>query len=125
MKIAHINIRSLLPCYQDIKHLLYSKAYDILALTETWLSPSIDEDALRINHYTLYRCDRDGRGGGVAFYVHEKLKCNLLDSDSDIEQLWLSVKVSAKKLFLESYIGPQISIISFLLTNLKNPIPEC
>ena len=44
----------------------------LLALTETWLTPNVDDNLIKINGYSLFRKDRGSRGGGVALYVCQK-----------------------------------------------------
>lgn len=63
-KVGHLNIRSLPAHFMEVKHLLLQKSFDILALSETWLSEDIDSHILKIPSYNLYRCDRQSRGGG-------------------------------------------------------------
>ncbi len=42
---------------------------DFIALTETWLDPSIKDSELSIPSFTLLRRDRSRHGGGVCLYV--------------------------------------------------------
>ena len=44
-----------------------------IAITESWLDPHIADAQIHIDGYLVFRCDRDGRGGGVCLYVHESL----------------------------------------------------
>ena len=47
----------------------------VVALTETWLSRNIADDAIAIRNYKIYRRDRRGQqGGGVMIYVHNDIK---------------------------------------------------
>ena len=49
-----------------------------LALTETWLSPHIQDAQVHIKQYTTSRSDRVGRvGGGVLLYTHESIPITL------------------------------------------------
>lgn len=79
--------------YEHFKDLVEGSNYDIIALTETWLSGRIDSDSLLFGDYRLYRGDRDGRGGGVAFLVRGGVSCSVLETSDIIEQLWLSFKL--------------------------------
>ena len=40
---------------------------------KTWTNEGITNDELKISGYRLFRKDRDGKNGGVAVYVQEKL----------------------------------------------------
>nr|CAH7741509.1 unnamed protein product [Callosobruchus chinensis] len=93
MEIAHLNIRSIIPKFNDFKNLLTSKEYLIFAISETWLSDNIKDEAIYIPGYNLIRNDRGTRGGGVAFYIHSSLSYTIITTSSDIEQLWVSVSL--------------------------------
>nr|CAH7762487.1 unnamed protein product [Callosobruchus chinensis] len=93
MEIAHLNIRSIIPKFNDFKNLLTSKEYLIFAISETWLSDNIKDEAIYIPGYNLIRNDRGTRGGGVAFYIHSSLSYTIITTSSDIEQLWISVSL--------------------------------
>ena len=41
------------------------------AITETWLQPHISDAQIRLDGYSVSRCDRRGRGGGVCLYTHD------------------------------------------------------
>ena len=75
--LLHINARSLQKNYDDLNILLSSLVsfkFSAIGITETWFhsnSPPIFD----IDEYDLIRADRNtGRGGGVAIYLHNKLK---------------------------------------------------
>lgn len=97
--IAHLNVRSLTPKYNEIKSILLENSYEILFLSETWLTDSTSNHFLNIDGYNLVRRDRVGRGEGVTFNVSNKLKYPIIPSNSDIEQLWISVTIK-KYIFL-------------------------
>ncbi|XP_043197602.1 uncharacterized protein LOC122368051 [Amphibalanus amphitrite] len=67
-----LNVQSLKPKIADLRTDLPDYQYDVLALCESWLTPSVPNRLLNIDGYRLYRCDRpDTRGlakgrGGVA-----------------------------------------------------------
>ena len=46
-----------------------SKRPVILGVSETWLDSSVLDGKANVPSYTLFRRDRDGRGGGVLVYV--------------------------------------------------------
>ena len=69
--VLQFNARSLLPKMPEVIHLA-SQNPDIIAVTETWLTPQIPNGAIHINGYNLtVRTDRQNntRGGGTAIYV--------------------------------------------------------
>lgn len=79
MKIAQLNVRSLIPHLDELKQLVFSNNFDIICLTETWLNNNITSDAVQIPGYLMFREDRQGdqRGGGVAVYVSTRLRVKI------------------------------------------------
>ena len=74
LSIMHINIPQSLRPKLDILE-IEAQSYDILVISETWLSPSTDNNAILIPNFNPpFRCDRIGKiGGGVAIYIRETL----------------------------------------------------
>ena len=91
LKLCHINTRSILAYnnefktnqvkMDEIREILCKKfEYDVIAITESWLSPdiSVDSTDLHIDNYTFYRKDRfnaNNKGGGVGVFVTNNLLC--------------------------------------------------
>ena len=92
--LAHLNARSLLSNYEHFTDFCEGKGYDIIAVTETWLSEYIDTRDIVLVGYRVFRRDRLGRGGGVAFFVRDNLIVTVLDASNTIEQLWISLKLN-------------------------------
>ncbi len=69
-------MRSLCNKLQELYQLLYSRSYDILLVTETWLSDRVPNSLLDpYNQFTICRCDRyDNSGyGGVCAFIKKSL----------------------------------------------------
>lgn len=96
LKVGHINVRSLLSCFNDIKDHISSCAYDIFAITETWLSHGIADNTIYIDGYQLIRQDRPARGGGVALYIRTCFEYNICLTQclEYLEHIWISVIVA-------------------------------
>lgn len=70
-------------------HILYmnilSNCYDIIILTETWLTAAILDSEFIDDRYTVYRCDRDREatkkkdGGGTLVAVLKGLRSNIVE----------------------------------------------
>ena len=77
-KVAHLNINRLYNTLDSEKELLQHTSLDVLALTETWLSPNIDNGELEIEGYSFFHEDRrangKSEGGGVIIYVKNCLQ---------------------------------------------------
>lgn len=70
LKIVHVNIRSLLANFVAFKDFVYAHNYDIICLSETWLSDAVSDNTVMLNNYNLFRHDRQNKvGGGVAIYA--------------------------------------------------------
>ncbi|KAK9718513.1 hypothetical protein QE152_g23114 [Popillia japonica] len=69
--------------------------YDIIAVTETWLTQPINNELISLNNYTLLRSDRsDGRrAGGVAIYLKNNISYSIVFSIKH-KQLLLLINVN-------------------------------
>jgi len=96
------NARSLKNKLPDLHFVLYNEKlnYDILFITETWLSTSVTDAMLDPKGlYTVYRCDRsNGRaGGGVCVLVkacHSVLRVDLQLTSSSFECVCFDLFIS-------------------------------
>ena len=82
--LIHLNVRSLL-CHDKLDHikiLLSQTDADILVVSESWLKESVTDSSVALDHYNIFRCDRVGKGGGVAIYVKSKFKVSVLKTVS-------------------------------------------
>lgn len=61
IRIAHINIRSLFAGFGEFVQIVLSERFDIVAVTETWLTPNILNDIISIPGFKFYKQDRGGR----------------------------------------------------------------
>ena len=107
--ILHLNVRSLLKHKEEVCAELLG--YDILALTETWLTLKVMDRLINIDEYTLLRQDRStltsaGRvkkGGGICIYVkselipHVSVLSDVCQNDKDSEELWISISKPGNK----------------------------
>ena len=133
LKFCHLNARSLLAGvdknqlleyqtskFDDIELILCKDhSFDIIAISETWLSDQISSDYIALSGYQLpFRKDRNlgnGHGGGVCVYVKSDLTAirrNDLENVSS-EMLWVEVILSnnQKILFGVVYRPPNQSAI--------------
>lgn len=81
LKICHVNVNSLLCNFSIFCSFFSSNFFHVIALSETWLSGTINDSVVNLPDYILLRHDRVGRrGGGVAVYVHTSLRAKLLSA---------------------------------------------
>ena len=68
----------------------------ILAINETKLDDSIDDALIRIDSYSIKRCERNRKGGGVGLYIKYTIldKCSLRNDlpELSLEALCLEAK---------------------------------
>ena len=64
-----------------------------ISVNETWLNASISDGEVSVDGFDLFRNDRDVRRGGVALYVKQSLKPEIVTDlmNHDIECLWVKV----------------------------------
>ena len=100
MRIACLNVRSLLPKIDQIHHILKSKCLDVLGLNETWLSCDILDHELSLPGYDIVRCDRNRRGGGVCIFISDAVKYTVIDNvcETDVESIWIRLVQDKRKL---------------------------
>jgi hypothetical protein len=95
-------MRSLNTGFEEMSALTTDFDFDVLGVTETWLSSTTPSEHYEIPGYTLLRADRAiGTGGGVALYI----KCGIVFEqlhitcvDPGIEFISLILKVRGVKL---------------------------
>lgn len=116
LKICNINVCSITSKFNEFRDLVRDE-FDVIAVSETWLTKDIEDNVIAIKDYQLFRLDRDGRGGGVAAYFRNFLKVNryLGLPQYTSEQLWLSATIDAKHFaFGFCYRPPRFPVNSFL-----------
>lgn len=73
---------------------MHACSTDILIGTETWLSVDIaDSELMFPPNFVLFRRDRVGsRGGGVLIAVKQQFQPSLVEIESPLELIWISVR---------------------------------
>ena len=102
LKIAQLNICSLRNKVHEITDLLVLNSINILAISETHLDDTFEDEAVGIQGYNLYTKDRNRYGGGVAFYVQNHLPVKVRKDImyDEIEVLSLQVNLPHIKTYL-------------------------
>ncbi|XP_058456552.1 uncharacterized protein LOC131433949 [Malaya genurostris] len=108
IQLYYQNVGGMNTCLDDYLLSSSDECFDIIALTETWLSEStLSLQAFGAN-YDVFRCDRDSRnsskksGGGVLAAIHRRLKAQLITnvSGSSVEQVWVQICLNTCSFFL-------------------------
>ncbi len=106
VSIIHLNARSILPKTTELVLIANTLKPDIIAVTETWLSPSVPDGALLLPTYnTIIRSDRTNsgpsahqRGGGVLLLIHDSIKCTLrADLRFWEESVWIELQLQSNR----------------------------
>ena len=64
---------------------VYSKNFAIVAITETWLKDFIFDNKILPSNYTIYRIDRQTKGGGTIIAVNNQLSSKVVSTPDDLE----------------------------------------
>ena len=103
-KLASLNINSLLAHIEELRVLLADRPIDVLAINETKLDSTVNDDEVYIPGYELIRSDRyhKGRcGGGVCFYVRSTINYSIRsDLSTELETVTIEIRKPRSKPFV-------------------------
>lgn len=100
LTVGHLNVYHLENKVTDVNVFLdQTRICHIFGITESRLSPAVDDDVIAIPNYSLFRRDATHSGHtGIAVYVHDTMKAftnRRFDLESvNVESIWLEVKVA-------------------------------
>lgn len=105
---AHINIRSLVHNFDTFKDHVLSNDYSVIGISETWLTPNINNEIIDVPGYNFVRQDRHSRGGGVGLYIKNQFIYDILRGESVdvVEHLWVKLECGAKTLIIGTVYRP-------------------
>ena len=89
----------------------------VIAISESWLSPTVPDSFLSIENYYLYRKDRtDKTSGGVAFYVNQKYVHSISKIVTETETLQLVIHFTPQHAITitVTYKPPNVSESAYL-----------
>ena len=69
LHFLNINVNSIFPKNEEVRFIAKKPKATVLGITEINLDRTIFDAGLYIEAYSIVRCDRDRRGGGVACYI--------------------------------------------------------
>ena len=122
ISILHVNCRSIKNKFGIFESLLHNldKKFDIIALTETWLTQNDDLNFYNLEGYTIEHINRKQKlGGGIIIYVNNKLSTSRIENMSFSEHnymdaLALEVQLNNKKINVACiYRPPSTNIHEF------------
>lgn len=110
-----LNSQSINNKLPELRHILDPSLFHIISFCETWLKPSIYNNAVALNGFRVFRRDRfRGRdrgivGGGVALYVRDNIKAKLVKKSIDgasIEFILVSLDLNGVSVLVGSVYSP-------------------
>ena len=119
LKIAHLNVRSLMPKLDSLKILFENKPFDVFTVSETWLKPSILDNEIHLPGYSCVRSDRLGKvGGGCLAYVRDGIpyrpRPDLGTSSTESCVVEISRPKCKRLLIWTIYRAPDLNMESFV-----------
>ena len=112
LKILSLNVRSLLPKFDEFCLVCASLSPDIICVSESWLSQDILDHEIALINYQLFRKDRNRHGGGVLLYIHSNIFAVPLVI---LNCFWFQLKFSTKHLLLVLIIDLPPRLMAFLI----------
>ena len=94
----------------NFKIMSISSSIDVLIITETWLNGSVFNNEILPDNYTIYRRDRDSRGGGVFLAIRDCIPSKLLPSPDNSEVITIQLCVPKPVVFLCSLSTTTLTI---------------
>ncbi|CAH8484967.1 unnamed protein product [Dicrocoelium dendriticum] len=98
----YINAQGLLTKFAELRLRHASAAWDLIAVTETWLRCEIKDVAIALTRMSVVPKDRASKGGGVALYFRNNVQCEPInDSETDVpDAIWCNFRLSGNDLGL-------------------------
>nr|CAH7731134.1 unnamed protein product [Callosobruchus chinensis] len=119
----------LVKCYKcsgfvDFEELVVGNNFDIIGVSETWLTKDIPSDFVSIPNFNVYRHDRMGRGGGVAVYVRSSIKCEIMEiGTNSLESIFITFKIGHSSYCVGTFYRPPKENLSESIQLLDNILP--
>ena len=114
--IHTLNVNGLVGKLQEIQDLLNNDQPHLVCLTETKLSPDIEDNLISVPGYSIVRHDRNIHGGGVAIYFKTDLKVTTRAphvAHFEQELVMLKLEVCSTKLLIGCLYRPPSAPTSF------------
>ena len=106
---CYFNIRSIVNKLSLFQSYVYSSDYDIVCLTETWLTDSVFDQEILPTNYSIFRKDRPSHGGGVLIAIKDTIPATVIPSilSSNAPEI-VTVKLNLRKtiVLICAYLPP-------------------
>ena len=92
LHFIHLNINSLLPKIDELRHIAKTSKVSVIGITETKLDESVLNSEVNIEGYNVLRLDRNRNGGGVACYIRNDISFNQLNIfPNEVENIFFDI----------------------------------
>ena len=92
LTVCLFNARSLVNKLSKFQSFVYP--IDVYCITESRLSDSIFDNEILPSGYSIFRKDRDSRGGGILIAVADSIPTKLIPSSPNLEALKIMISYS-------------------------------
>ena len=119
-----MNVNSVRNKFEAVEFLI-KEQFDVFLVSESKLDSSFPEAQFKIPGYKIFRQDRDRYGGGLMFYITQKVprkKIEMFQFTSSIEILMLEINLGKEKLLIFGTYEPPNINNSFFLNELYNAV---
>ena len=114
----------------EVKETLAELQFDVFGVSETWLTPDITDNEIKIPGYTAIRRDRQDRnkkqGGGLVVYVRTELNAKKrtdLMENKDTECIWIEInRPKSKPLVIGSIYRPPDATLDTYLSDIEDQL---
>ena len=86
--------------------MVYSSCPHVIAITETWFTSDILNNEILPSGYSIYRCDRTRRGGGVMLCVDARLPSRIVSILPNLETIIVVISGDTEFNVCLSYLPP-------------------
>ena len=118
MVIATSNINGLTAKVDELKEIVYEKGIHIMGINETKNPPSLPDNIISVDGYSIIRKDRNESGGGVTVYIHSSFNYEVVDTlpENSLELICIKVihKVAQPFFVLIWYRAPSSTVDKLL-----------
>lgn len=121
---GHLNVRSLTGHFDAIVSLIRENTFNLFCISESWLTDGVSNQEIAIDGYNIERCDRQGRGGGVAIYIKNNINYRVVKIGGDIEQLWLVINLTRMSIAFSVAYRSQTVNCEFFWNAFENSLSE-
>lgn len=125
LKIAHLNVRSLVPHINELEDIVISESVNVMAVGETWLHNGIHSSLVQINGFEFIRRDYDGRGSGVGLYVSKSIRYDRIPTSFNIEHLCVKLTLFSINIIVCVVYRRHSQNYNIFLDEVENLVTTC